>query len=90
MNKLKPNLKIKTIRSKIGNRLYVIAYGYKIVFNRIDKTFLIVDGSILCCIKFNSLKDAILTAKMNCGTYVQGYQSYDGCWKFYRPKFKMI
>jgi hypothetical protein len=67
---LKPYLKIKTRRSSF-RRLTIVAYGYLIYWNRIDKYFGIVHSSILCCIKFKSLKDAIQTAKMKEATHIQ-------------------
>lgn len=69
-NNLKPYFKIKKRRSSFG-RLNVVAYGYLIYWNRLDKHFAILHASILCCLKFKTLKDAVLTCKMNEGTHIQ-------------------
>ena len=88
MMKFRP--KIKRVRSLSG-RIQVYAYGYKIVYLRSGKHFMIVDSSILCAIKFETLKAAVLTCKMNQDTFVRGHFTFDGVLKKYvRPKLVRI
>lgn len=89
--KLSPYRKVKAVRSSMAKRLFVVAYGYRIIYLKDTKSFTILDGSILCRIVFKTLKDAVLTCKMNEGTLAKGYIEFiNGVPYKRKPKFTKI
>lgn len=89
-SRLAPIKHIKITRSW-ANKLQVRAYGHLIVRVASGNYFMIVHPSILCCIKFKTLKDAILSAKVNAHLLPCGYTEIINGAKYFRlPKLTKI